>query len=350
MFVDNIQTLASVALIIVGFVGSLYTVPSGHIRVQILMGKNGHEGLASAQGDIPPIHLKNSSKDDIGVYDPGNVRRKTVEINNAWTCDIPTTSSSELRFVELKMGYKDKLQTYMTREAVSQSLDDGICMAYLAWIPEHTMLNSDARAGAITGDLFYLCGYSWYYSGRQMDGKHLRCGWLDGDNSNGNSVYGVFLNTDIFGSGYLSSYAENHRYSGAYCYMGIWFYPGSYPWSLFKRSMPQEGFGNNAYVTAGAGAIELCDSPTSWGRSMLSLQEGIFCDMATKTKVPICRDGQTEGCIVYDDSRSIKRDSHMHGVVRAVNASEEILSHNYFNLEYFVVSDINGVIIDDGSA
>ncbi|KAF9277031.1 hypothetical protein BGZ68_009578 [Mortierella alpina] len=309
MFVDNIQTLASVALTIVGFVGSLYTVPSGHIRVQILVGKNGHEGLASAQGDIPLIHLQNSSKADIGVHDPGDVKRKTADINNAWTYDIPTTSSSELKFVELKMGYKDKLQTYLTREAGPQSLEDGICMAYLAWIPDHTMLNSDTRAGAITGDLFYLCGYSWYYSGRQMDGKHLRCGWLDYDNSNGNSVYGLFLNTDIW-----------------------------------------DGFGNNAYVTAGAGAIELCDSLTSRERSMLSLQEGIFCDMATKTKVPMRRDGQTEGCIIYGDSRSIKRDSHIHGVVRAVNASQEILSHNYFSLEYFVVSDINGVIIDDGSA
>ncbi|KAF9981411.1 hypothetical protein BGZ75_007332 [Mortierella antarctica] len=65
-------------------------------------------------------------------------------------------------------------------------------------------------------------------------------------------------------------------------------------------------------------------------------------------KVPICRDGQTEGYMVYDYGRRSKRDlSSSHGIVTAVNVSQ--ISHNSYKLEYFVVSDINGTIIDDGS-
>ncbi|KAF9962644.1 hypothetical protein BGZ70_008013 [Mortierella alpina] len=140
-----------------------------------------------------------------------------------------------------------------------------------------------------------------------MDGKHLRCGWLDGDNANGSSVYGMFIDTDVFGSGY----------------------------------------GNNASDN-GPGAIELCDSPTSWGRSMLSLQEGIFCDMATKTKVPICKTVRPQA---DDNNRYGKRSlSSVRGTATAVNVSQEALAQTSYSLECFVVSDINDTIFDDGSA
>ncbi|KAF9952408.1 hypothetical protein BGZ72_006309 [Mortierella alpina] len=309
-------------------------------------------GLHSADGHIPYIRFNDTKLSELGVYDPGDAKGKTVESSNAWTYDIPTSSTSELSTLELKMGFAGKARVHFMPETVPQSLDDGICMAYLAWIPEYSMLNSEARAGAITGDLLYLCGYAWYYSGTTMGGKHLRCGWMDGDNTNGNSVYGMLLSTDVFGSGYFKSYANKYRYSGDYCNMGITFYPGPYPLPFHrKRSLSKDEFGNNAYITTGPGAIELCDSPTSWGRSMLSLQEGVFCDMTTKTKVPICRDGQTEGCMVYEHSRRSKRSLHnAQGSATAVNVTQEALSYRFYNLEYFVVSDLNGNVIDDGGA
>ncbi|CAO3566019.1 unnamed protein product [Mortierella alpina] len=353
MLVDNILTLAKVALAIIGLVGPPHTVPRGYIRVQILVGKNGYEGLGNAHGDLPHIQLGNPSQGDLGAFDPGTVKSPSVKLksNHAWTYDIRTRHPGELKSLELKMGFKGLRQSFLTGGAIPQSLDDGICMAYLGWVPEHTMLNSKARAGAITGDLFYLCGYSWYYSGRKVDGKHLRCGCLDGDNTNGNSVYGMFVDTDVFGSEYVKSHAEKHSYPTDYCRLGIWFYPGAYPLSYHKRSLPQDRYGNNAYLTTGPGAIELCDSSTSWGRSMLSLQEGIFCDMATNTKVPICRNGQTAGCMLYDNNRYGKRNLHgLHGTATAVNVSQEALAHTSYSLEYFVVSDINGTMIDDGSA
>lgn len=118
--------------------------------------------------------------------------------------------------------------------------------------------------------------------------------------------------------------------------------------SLSKRSLPSPNehiavFGNKLRVHKDLSAIELCDSPTSWGSSFLSLDEGILCDMSTKTKIPICKVGETVGCFVYETPRangrsaySTKRDVYVKGSTMKYNAT------------YFVISDANGKILDDG--
>lgn len=43
-------------------------------------------------------------------------------------------------------------------------------------------------------------------------------------------------------------------------------------------------------------AVALCDSPSSRGSDFLSVDEGLFCDMDTKTLYPLCTSNNTLGC------------------------------------------------------
>ncbi|KAG0215515.1 hypothetical protein BGX28_009563 [Mortierella sp. GBA30] len=126
------------------------------------------------------------------------------------------------------------------------------------------------------------------------------------------------------------------------------------------RAMTKDVYGNKAYVTAGEGVIALCDVPTSWGKSMASLQEGIFCDMVTKTKVPICNRGKKDGCFNYNHrsrsnnaGRRIERSLTLVPPTTSNNTLSPTaaldVSFTSYELEYFVISDINGTVIDDGT-
>ncbi|KAI5357535.1 hypothetical protein Slin15195_G038960 [Septoria linicola] len=50
----------------------------------------------------------------------------------------------------------------------------------------------------------------------------------------------------------------------------------------------------------GQSAIELCNSPTSRGSDFVSVDEGVFCDMSTKTLHPLCSAKKTVGCFDLD--------------------------------------------------
>jgi hypothetical protein len=208
------------------------------------------------------------------------------------------------------------------------------------------MFNYNGRKGAITGDVFYFCGHSWYPSGKVFGGKDLRCGWLDGDNTNGNSVYGMNINTDILGNDFFGEYSKKHPNPSDICYWGVGFMKGSSPYT--KRSIENK-YGNKAYVTTSDGAIEICDSPTSWGPSMLSLKQGIFCDMITKTKIPICGRGKKENCVKYIRDQQ-KGYSRLQRTLTANNVSRIDITFNTYELEYLVIEDVNGTVIDDGSS
>ncbi|KAG0196198.1 hypothetical protein BGX28_010429, partial [Mortierella sp. GBA30] len=114
-----------------------------------------------------------------------------------------------------------------------------------------------------------------------------------------------------------------------------------------KRSLPAPdehvaAFGNQVRVHKSLSAIELCDSPTSWGSSFFSIEEGVFCDMSTKTKVPLCKAGETEGCFVYE--KPIVNGRGGYSTKRYVGVRGSTVK---YNATYFVTSDENGRVIDD---
>ncbi|KAF8924516.1 hypothetical protein BGZ47_003958, partial [Haplosporangium gracile] len=342
MFIDSIFGWASMILTITALTDPK-RVPNAKIRIQMQAAKNNIEGSPSDDGgQIPQITLGGTGGEYLGKYWASE--RGKLKANQYWNYDIDTVEPVELKTLNLRMEYYGAGNKY-------RSLNDGLCLARMSWTPNDAMPNYDSRAGAITGDLFYFCGYSWYNSG-QYDPKgktQLRCGWLDGDNSNGGSVSSLFINTDVMGQGFLEDYAKNKDL----CYWGVSFGGGSI--SLSKREDPASVFGNRAYVTSSDGAIALCDSATSWGPSMLSLEEGIFCDMFTKTKIPLCTDDIQKGCVKYN--RQGGR-SNRGGALRAapttatrtlqaVNVSRDDISFLNYNLEYFQLTDLNGTVIDD---
>ncbi|KAF9984541.1 hypothetical protein BGZ75_003894 [Mortierella antarctica] len=348
MFVDSIVGWAS---LVVGIAGLLNPskVPNAKVRLQIQTGKDGN-GLSGSGGHIPTIVLKDTSDRYLGEYEPNYLKPATLGSDKYWNYDVSTRISGELKTLDVKMEYSAADGWGGLKW---KSLDDGLCLAYMSWAPEDSMFNYEARRGAITGDLFYFCGRSWYPSGKSHGGTPLRCGWLDGDNTNGNSVFGMFLNTDILGNGYIKDYSQRNPKPSDICFWGVTFSGGSSPHK--KRSTPAEAFGNKAYVTAGPGAIEICDSPTSWGPSMLSLEEGVFCDMVTKTKLPICGRGQNDQCVKYHDNRRSNNRGRPGGsrraqrTIAANNVSRDDISFNSYDLQYFTVMDLNGTVIDDGS-
>ncbi|KAF9103542.1 hypothetical protein BGX27_010539 [Mortierella sp. AM989] len=334
MFVDSIVGWVGLVLTIAGLINPSQ-VPNAKIRVKIQTGKDGN-GLNGAGGHIPSITLDDTSNRRFGEFNARNKPKRGSD--QYWNHDISTSIPSELKILDVKMEH-----FYLSgSQIVKGSLNDGPCLAYLSWTPEDVIFNAEARKGAITGDLFYFYGHSWYPSGKNFGGKDLRCGWMDGDNTNGNSVYGMLLNTDILGSGYIGSYADRNPNPKDICYWGVSFSTGSTP---RKRSI-KDTYGTKAYVTSGGGAIEICDSPTSWGPSMLSLEQGIFCDMVTKTKMQICGRGKKEGCVKYNCSQN--KLGRPQRTMTANSVSRNDISHGSYDLEYFVISDINGTVTDDG--
>ncbi|KAF9585699.1 hypothetical protein BGW38_001183 [Lunasporangiospora selenospora] len=341
---------------IVGITGLLLTisslispsdVPKAKVRVQIQTGDvSGDSG-----GHIPSIYLKASDRGDIGSYTNWRTNDK-IGTGDYWNIDIETTRPRELALLELTAKWTR--YDNGNKEMRSGPLNDGICIAYMSWTPESTMFNAKNRKGAITGDLFYYCGLDWYHSAKTIPNKKgspytPRCGWIDGDNSSGNSAYSILLNTDILGDGYLKGFYKGKRNINEICGWGIGFSKGSLP----RKRSATETFGNKAYITAGEGAISLCDSATSWGPSMLSLSEGIFCDMETKSKIPLCRNGQTAGCMKYDRVQGRMNSRGRRGppqrFLAPLNVSREVASFDSYKVEYFTRSYTNGTVYDDGS-
>ncbi|KAF9586672.1 hypothetical protein BGW38_010166 [Lunasporangiospora selenospora] len=321
-------------------------VPNAKVRYHLQTGAVSRD----SGGHIPAVWLKDTSNRPLGSYTNFN-RRDKKDYDQYWNYDIETSQTSELKTLNVRAEW-----TYYdtsTRQFRSGPLNDGICIAYMSWTPEDTMFNSEGRRGAITGDLFYHCGYDWYHSAKtkEINGQtyDLRCGWMDGDNSSGNSVHAMFLNTDILGKGYIDGYSKRNPNFSDICYWGVGFSKGPLP----RKRSASEAFGNKAFITAGEGAISLCDSPTSWGPSMLSLAEGIFCDMETKTKTPICRDGQTTGCMKYDRVQGKVNARGRRGPPQRFLASRNVtraaISFDSFKLDYFVRSYTNGTVLDDGT-
>ncbi|KAG0315040.1 hypothetical protein BGZ99_007702 [Dissophora globulifera] len=316
------------------------SVPTAKVRVQFQSGRDGTQGLSDAGGHIPSVLLRDTSGRNLGGLPAKGAKLGSDRFQNY---DI-SIANSDLKTLEVMM---ETLSGDGTTTG-TKSLDDGLCLAQFMWTPGESMLFSQDRKGVISGDLFYLCGYSWYYSGKTHNGYELRCGWLDGDNSNGNSVHGMILNTDILGSGYIESYSKNYPNPSDICYWGVNFSGGASPHS--KRSLPLEKYGSKAYVTAGPGAIAICDSPTSWGPSMLSLEEGIFCDMVTKTKLPICSPDMKDRCVSYNSNHG-PASGRARGQrnLTANKLSRDEVSFDSYELHYLVKSDLSGTVIDHGS-
>jgi len=68
---------------------------------------------------------------------------------------------------------------------------------------------------------------------------------------------------------------------------------------------------------------------------MLGLEEGVFCDMATKTKIPMSINDKPEnGCVKYKRRTSGKRSMLVARILQAKNVSSDNISFSIYKLEY----------------
>ncbi|KAF9899625.1 hypothetical protein EC991_008534 [Linnemannia zychae] len=328
-------------------------INSGSMRFTFLVGRDGADmdrgdGLWGSNGYYPRLYIRSTSG------------RWTGEMWPAGKLD-----NNAQKHVDVKLDRNEEVQ-YITS---IYTRHDALCLALMSWAPPPTTHNHKQRAGAITGDLFRLCGYPWNHSGQVIFNEksvksHASCGWWGTDRG---FINNFNINLDVMSYGWLKDYKNSNL-----CGLGVSFRQGwngeiprpptrgmlsasEGPLSAPEESLPPSAgpsltperhlaaFGHHVRVNKELSAIDLCDSPNSWGSSFLSLDESIFCDMSTKTKVPICKSGDTDGCFVYERPRatgrsrySIKRAMHVRG------------SPVKYNATYFVLSDASGTVHDDG--
>ncbi|KAF9980754.1 hypothetical protein BGZ75_008020 [Mortierella antarctica] len=305
-------------------------INNGVMRFTFLVGRDGTDlgrDLQQSSGRFPRLYVRSTSGRRVGEH----WQTGTLESNQQKHVDVPLSQNEEVNYVTAIYAYTDAL-----------------CVAVMSWAPPSTTHNYQARAGVITGDLFRLCGYDWNHSGQIMRNgvdpdTYASCGWVG---TNRGFVNLLNLNLDVMGNHFVKKYKNTNL-----CGFGVGFQQGwneGVPKAPFKRSLPTPeihiaAFGNQVRVHKELSAIELCDSPTSWGSSFLSIKEGVFCDMSTKTKIPVCKVGETDGCFVYEKPRvngrggySTKRNMYVKGSTMTYNAT------------YFVISDESGKIVDDG--
>ncbi|KAG0332446.1 hypothetical protein BG004_001264 [Podila humilis] len=304
-------------------------INSSKMRFTLLVGRDGTDNnreLWGSNGRYPRLYVRSTSNKWVGEVWP----KGELPDNSQKHVDVPLSHNEEINYITAIYPYRDAL-----------------CLALMSWAPPPTTLNYNERAGIITGDVFRLCGYIWNHSGQYVHSAggtvHASCGWFGGDRG---FVSLLNINLNVMGNHYVKGYANSNL-----CGLGVGFergWDGSTPNPPSKRSLPTPerhvaAFGNQVRVHKELSAIALCDSPTSWGSSFLSIDEGIFCDMSTKTKIPICKVGETDGCFVYEKLRvngrggySTKRNMYVKG------------SDVKYNATYFVTTDGNGKIVDDG--
>ncbi|KAK0113923.1 hypothetical protein ONS96_014772 [Cadophora gregata f. sp. sojae] len=194
--------------------------------------------------------------------------------------------------------------------------DDAIC---IAWV---TVAQKDETLGGRwTGDVGYSCGENWYEQAEfagyiDKDGPQTEenkfiphCSWLDGDHTNDIKSAAMKFRTLAYGEE-----STNTINNGAGCTATIW---GTDTGPINdkpsgKRSLqkarsglkPRPEWMESRLVVSNItqhSAKDLCTSATSWGPDFVSESEGLFCDMGTKTLLPLCGGQDVDGCVDVDE-------------------------------------------------
>ncbi|CAE7195967.1 hypothetical protein CFE70_007679 [Pyrenophora teres f. teres 0-1] len=180
--------------------------------------------------------------------------------------------------------------------------NDATC---IAWI---TVVQFDnTPPGAWTGDIGWKCGQRWYNSvesaGRlkDEDKEYIpKCTWIDADHSN--DIVNAALKFDV------KAYGENvlDTVNGDACAPTL-FGPDSGP--IADQPGKRDTDDRPLWMTerlimsnfTSQPAEELCSSATSWGPDFIG-SDGKFCDMSSKTLIPLCSSEAIDGCIEVDEN------------------------------------------------
>ncbi|KAG0248668.1 hypothetical protein DFQ27_000711 [Actinomortierella ambigua] len=304
----------------------------GSLTYRVWVGRDRVESgvdLSESGGHIPEVQVWDTANKLNGQY-YGN---KKVKSNEQFNADFSLFRTSQIANIWL-----------LTRSSYG-ARTDGICMATFSWqASDNIPPSASANSGVLPGDMLYLCGYPWNYSGHTVKGLGIRCGWLDADNTAPGSAYFININAGVMGQESIHTYKGKNL-----CGLGVGVAADG---RIRKRAIEgdiaahKKAFGNRARVHKSLSAIALCDSPTSWGSSFYSIDEGVFCDMSTKTKYKICNANSTTPCASYE--QTLKRDGSRKIVIQNPGV-RSFARPMEFVAEYFTITDLNGTVIDDGT-
>ncbi|KAF9156871.1 hypothetical protein DFQ26_009205 [Actinomortierella ambigua] len=324
-------------------------VNRGSLTFRVWVGRDGAEikgngVLSSAGGHVPEVQVWDTANKLNGKYHGNKVKPKGRY--GQYFTDRPTVRSNEQFNANLLLSRTSQIANiWLLMRSDYGDRTDGICLTTFSWqASDNIPPSASANSGVLPGDLLYFCGYPWYYSGHKLDGRDFRCGWLDADNTTPRTPYFVNINAGVMGKDSIKSFEDKDL-----CGLGVGV---AVDGRIRKRAIEgdiaahKKAFGNRANVHQSLSAIALCDSPTSWGSSFYSIDEGVFCDMSTKTKYKICDANSTKPCASYE--QTLKRDGSSKIVIQnpgARSSSKPI----EFVAEYFTTTDLNGTVIDDGT-
>ncbi|KAK3719962.1 hypothetical protein LTR37_004085 [Vermiconidia calcicola] len=245
--------------------------------------------------------------------------------------------------------------------------NDEICITQVANRQKAAKMPNGGSTWTWTGDIGATCGQAWEYGMVQKghtesgDLYYPRCVWMDTDEGRDIDIDPVPITNrqmkiDIFAYGGKTGAHSQDYYCGATIFSWLHADP--------IEERPSEGYCCPACLTCKENqvkrslaadeiqplrrprnrnqrsaerlivnsrpqqsAIALCNSPTSRGSDFASTNEGLFCDMETKTLYPICSAETTELCFDLEARHPYLREA---GKVRrrsAVSRKYNKISH-----------------------
>ncbi|KAK0513983.1 hypothetical protein JMJ35_003705 [Cladonia borealis] len=267
---------------------------TSHIRIGVgLDGTFNGSTLSDSDGAVKGIRVYNEDKILIGTGKGDGV--------------IPSGSFQDISIDQSKG--KGQQPTYLQLNAGT----DALCIAYI------TQQWPDGTQRGWSGDMGRQCNQAWAYSNIIIDDSNYKpdCTWLDQDHSNGISAAAVQIHMEYF-TNTTSNYSQDPSF---YCSSPVLLFEydnyqtgaGDNFWTSkrrvkqrdtpVKRIRPRSAAMNSSIVSStdpSHSAVKLCDSDTSYGPDFVSLSEGIFCDMATKTPWPLCSESVADNCYDWD--------------------------------------------------
>ena len=285
-------------------------VPAGLTTVRIGVAKDG----TSAAGTIT------EAKGRIGQINLYNEDREKISSNSFYKRGDPSGLVRDGSFTDFNLDCQGQQPTYLQ----IFGHEDAICIAYIM----HTWPDGTKRGWS--GDIGSLCGVShWSYSniivGRTPNGKNYKpaCTWLDWDHNTGITLPAMQIHiSDFFVEDATNSTSLS---KDTYCSAPNMIFQDGHPspsndiWSIsYDPSINGvDGMGKRRAARRGApvrkrsprmesqlvisddpdhSAKRLCQSDMSHSADFVSLDEGLFCDMGSKTLWPLCGNGVTDDC------------------------------------------------------
>ncbi|KAM7188280.1 hypothetical protein V8F33_010717 [Rhypophila sp. PSN 637] len=250
--------------------------PSATVRIGVgLSGTGGDDGpLTDPQGSFKSIRIYNNngeflsaSPDNIGV-DDGSYSDVTLAQQN----------TQQAPYVQVRVGD-----------------GENACVAYVS------VTFSDGQKRAWDGTWAEPFGLDWYYSGifvSENDQHTGECIWMD------DIVGTIFIYMPAFTGAGEDPNPDISAYTGDRGFRAYTFNDaeGEIPLPRAQKKRSVRKADTRLVITdrPDHSAVRLCESSNSRGPSLVSLAEGMFCNMATRELLPICAGELTEGC--FDNS------------------------------------------------